>query len=300
MQCEYLGIYATKSYTVESGEIYVGVVEFNKKYPHYGFDDTVTPHWISIGVGEWKTHTEAIITPQDTASEVDFNSNNTGIAMVSPSTASASPQNITANGVGIGETAFLAKIDDTEFNRLNVAVYGTQTVKVSCWLIKDINGDWPSNVPSASTLQNGLEDIYKEQAYVTFDVNINSKIVDYDLDDDGVLDSSGVITPGEEEQAIIDTAYDSTADINIYYVVDYAIDNAATRPPTRIIFIQDFHENLTINVTAHEIGHSLQLLYDLYEDSYNDRLMYGYGISSNPSELIKNEWDTINSTACSF
>jgi hypothetical protein len=82
-----------------------------------------------------------------------------------------------------------------------------------------------------------------------------------------------------------------------YYVFDYEIDNASTLVAQRLTFIQDSHANSPVNITAHEMGHSLNLS-DLYND--NIRLMYGYSDSGNPSELIKNEWDAANSTANSF
>lgn len=281
-------------------KIYIIGVEFEKKYAHYGFDDTVDPHWISAGVNEWKTHTESVITPAGVASEVDFSSDNTNIAIVGPSTASDSPQDIMAIGFAVGETAFKAKVDDGEAKTLNVAVYSTQTVKVTRWMIKDINGNWPTNVPSASALESGLKDIYEEQAYVVYTVTADSKTVDYDTNpEDGDLEV-GDPNLSDEQVAIFESAFDQNADINTYYVVNLSdgvgVAYTVTAPEAEINFIQDSHLNSAVNLTAHEIGHNL----DLVDVTINDRLMYDTESCENPCELIKTEWDDANDKAASF
>lgn len=271
-----------------------------------GFDDTnatSNPPWLSVAVGQTTKVGKARIIPPGQAKEVGFKSSNTGTASVSPATASTSPQVLSVKGVAVGETTIEAFTGmDVMCESLNVAVYQKRTVTVAAFVITPTKrpghpaAGCPKPNPNISKagLQKALNNIW-DQAAIGFTVTkLEKKTVDFDMNENCILDAGTSTSLGPEEQAIVNAAKDLNADINIYYVDDYSIDNASTL--SKLTFIQDSHANMTENITAHEVGHSLGLP-DVADTS---RLMLESSSAANPCFLNKPEWDTSNTVAGTF
>jgi hypothetical protein len=166
----------------------------------------------------------------------------------------------------------------------------------------------PTNVPSQADLKAYLDSVFGKQANVFFNVLPPTNIVvNYDVSpSNGVLNLLRVGISAEAA-AITNLASIGSAPnvINVYYVNSLSVSNVvglvsgATYATRRITFIQDFHLNTNVNVTAHEIGHEMLLQGEVPTDwpGNNDRLMWWQSLSSDPCRLIRREWKTSNQNA---
>lgn len=147
----------------------------------------------------------------------------------------------------------------------------------------------PVNVPSASELQDYLNnEIWGKQANVYVTVARSDFTVNYDLNRDGIL-ANATTGFGSEEEAVRTAAKDANKHVNVYYYNDGSINNAGTL--NQECFIQDYHENSDVNITAHEVGHALGCQ---GESIYVLDVMYSNSLPANPGRVIKADWDAVN------
>jgi hypothetical protein len=165
------------------------------------------------------------------------------------------------------------------------------------------NSATPTNVPTSAELKSYLDTVYGKQANVFITVlSVIDVVTNYDLNTNGVLDISlDDIILSSEQAAITNAAYVSGA-FNIYYV--NAMTNFAgfAYKGYNAAFIQDSHENSSVNITAHEMGHLFGIRYDVgfppKVSGDPDRLMWGDPpLQPNPCRLIRSEWQRVNKTA---
>ena len=157
----------------------------------------------------------------------------------------------------------------------------------------------PQTAPSASDLQQYLNQVFGLQTNTYFYVYTQNYTVNYDLNHDGILQ---IATPpsGDEVSLIRGGARNSTFDFNVYFVydLDYPGDPATTGAAFPQIQNMDtvLQDHSSVNsekmVTAHEIGHLFQLNHPPANDpGMPGRLMNHY-VSG--TVLLKSEWDTMN------
>jgi hypothetical protein len=277
-----------------------------------GFDDE-TPKFVNftypaLSVPQNGTNTVTVnVNPTNIYSQVIFDTFS-GLVTVSPSQASSASQLITVSGstvtsdvmrvLGYGaqnsytNVGAVANVDVLKMKtNLTVAIYGV-TASTSNFP--------PSNVPSTANLVSYLDGLFGEQANVFMTVlPLTNIVVNYDLNRNGALDVGTNGTFGTEQEAITSAAYTSGA-INVYYVNAIAggqINGISYGSPLNVIFIQDSHAQTNVNLTAHEIGHQFgPQMKDVGINTWglDDRLMWGYGIPSNPCRLVRYEWLTVN------
>lgn len=147
----------------------------------------------------------------------------------------------------------------------------------------------PVSVPTAATLESYLNNvIWGKQANAYFTVSRSDKAVNYDLNRNSQCDGN-LTSFTDEETAIINAANDNRADLNVYYVNTYSLADGGTL--FQQSFIGDDHPDSTENITAHEIGHGLGIH---YESTDPMDIMFGPLSSSNPCNVKKSDWDTVN------
>ena len=91
-----------------------------------GFDATNAtsdPPWLSVAEGKTTRVAKAEITPAGNAGSVGFMSGHSGIATVTPATATKSPETLEVTGIARGETLIGAVVNRTLGESFNVAVY---------------------------------------------------------------------------------------------------------------------------------------------------------------------------------
>jgi hypothetical protein len=279
-----------------------------------GFDATDDPPWLSVAVGQSTQVAQALITPAASVGDVDFQSADPNIATVRPATAGSSPQTLQVTGVTAGTTTIDALADGNVLGSLNVAVYEKKALTVAVFVItpqkrhgqpKGKECKKPDPGTTQASLQTRLNNIW-DQAAVQFTVKkfVKEK-VDFDLNNDCRLTLSPSSSDiGQEGEAIIKAVKDPDANINVYYVQDiltpagvsYEISENGVN--SIAIFIRDRHPGInTENITAHEIGHGL----DLDGTTDSTRLMHdGPTNLNNNCFLNKSEWDKSNATAENF
>jgi len=153
----------------------------------------------------------------------------------------------------------------------------------------------PAFDPSAADLESYLNDVWGKQANIYFSVTKSNIQVNYDLDRSNTLahPSLGPAANPAEDNAISTAAKDTSVDFNIYYVFirDQTIGTTnITRGETWTAANGD---NTSLNHTAHEVGHLLSIPESGHSTDQSD-LMYRAGISTNPTRVIKRDWDTVN------
>jgi HEAT repeats/Matrixin len=273
-----------------------------------GFDKTNPDTlWLSVAVGQMTEVAKARISLAVNTSDVTFKSADTSKATVLPAQASDSPQVLQVTGRAAGETQIEARLRDQGpvCSALNVAVFNKPTVRVAVHIITSLRRPKACQIPDPQTTRTQLQAALKEiwdQAVVDFDV-IRFDEFDFNLGGDCKLDVAFSYLP-EEAKNLSDAASDPNASINIFYVpalklVDTLPDgvaNGIAYRKSRIVFIGDFHENSTGNITAHEVGHVLGLNHVPHETS----LMFAKSRSTNPCILRKFEWDVSNGKAHIF
>jgi hypothetical protein len=197
--------------------------------------------------------------------------------------------------------------------------HDTQVIPVGWGIPKDIV---PQDTPSASDLQTYLNQVFGKQANLFFTVTRNDFSANYDIlpKINGILDitESQGARPSAEQKVIEGNASPGV-NFNVFYVADYQGLVTGTAPAdhgsigisyyTRhVAYVRD--TDVTLNVSAHEIGHLLDLGHTdwtflpdaspntagpkyVQDPSPSDRLMFPV-ISGSNTFLIKPEWDIIN------
>jgi hypothetical protein len=197
--------------------------------------------------------------------------------------------------------------------------HDAQVIPVGWGIPKDIA---PTNVPAAADLQTYLNQVFGTQANVYLTVTRSDFSVNYDVTApiNGILDiSEGQGTPPSAEQAVIEDHATSGVTFNIFYVKDYqgipvsgtAADHSSigiAYYPRTLAYVRD--NTVTLDLTAHEIGHLLNLGHTddselpnadsnpacttiIPDPAASKRLMFPT-VSGSNTLLIKPEWDIIN------
>ncbi len=281
-----------------------------------GFDDE-TPRFFpwklpALSVPQNGSNTLTCIThATNVINQIIFKTANTNLATVTPAQATAMTQTVSVAGIATGSA-----ISSTVFSVLGYGAQNSWTVtcaradvdilpkrtNVTVGIYRVIEASMtnnpPINVPTQSELKSYLDDVYGKQANVFFNVlPLTNVIVSYDANSNGALDWS---TNFVGEPFII-FSFARTNGLNVYYV--NALSNATktvlgiTYPTFQATFIQDFHTNSSVNLTAHEIGHALANLRDVGTNNVPgdpDRLMLWEERGDNPCRLIRSEWRDAN------
>jgi hypothetical protein len=148
-----------------------------------------------------------------------------------------------------------------------------------------------ANVPSASSLQAELDDIWGRQANVFCTVTRSDYTVNYDTNRNAKCDAVSGTLAGER-QLIVDAA-GSGADIDVYFVQSYQLGGGSAAASTlgQECFVGDAHDNSPENISAHEIGHALDIDWESTDEI--DVMLY-YGSASDPCNVKKRDWDKVN------
>lgn len=141
-----------------------------------------------------------------------------------------------------------------------------------------------SNAPSSSALESYLNDVWGRQANVFFSVTgSTSRVVNYDLDRDGELDSA------TDDELSITTASAVSNAINLYFVYRLQDDDQGVAiRGGKDAWVSDSAYSAR-NTAAHEIGH----LFNLENSGYPDELMY-QAEEAEPCVITKSESDEAN------
>ena len=192
----------------------------------------------------------------------------------------------------------------TMCSRVNVDILPKRTnVTVAIWAITATAepSTTPTEAPDAGSLKTYLDSVFGKQANVFVTVlPLVSTNVNYDLDTNGFLDVS--IDLFTSEQAAITSVVYLAGAYNVYYVRAFnpssGLNGVSSKFPG-YSFIQDSHENSTVNITAHELAHQFRIGYDIPQDVYGnyDRLMWGSPPVGEPCRLSQSEWQRVNNTA---
>jgi hypothetical protein len=216
---------------------YVGQTDCNSS--DSGFDKTSAtpnPRWLSVAVGQTTQVAQAVITPVEKASDVDFQSADPSRATVSPATATRPLETLSVTGIAVGTpTTIDASVDGNVLESLSVAVYQKRTVTVAAYVINPKHKPEhpkggclkPNPGITKSSLQSALNRIWDQAAIEFIVTRFDEKTVDFDGIDRSTPNCA-VDPPadniGPEEQAIIAKAHDSKADIHVYYVHNVFLD----------------------------------------------------------------------------
>ena len=173
-------------------------------------------------------------------------------------------------------------------NKLQVAVYNPIEYTVGIRSVKLPGGSSPEAL-SNSDVQETLNDIYK-QAVISFTVTTLSEAeVDYDLNDDQLLDiSANTLTPGSEKGVIHPEKIGDNVDYTIYLVTGVSDSNvlgqAALNKNYAFIYDAD------ANKAAHEIGHALGLD---HPEGDADNIMSPYESDRTGTRLRYDQWEIL-------
>ena len=283
-----------------------------------GFDDESAqfsdgqPLALSVPQGGTNTITVAI-NPSSVVTQILFRVTNTVSASVSPSTAATATQVVSVAGLATANAIVMDELDvlgygaqntfTTVCSRVRVDILPKATnVTVAIWAVtaKGEPSTTPTNTPDATTLKTYLDGLFGKQANVFMNVlPLVSTNVNYDLNTNGVLEvETNRNDRASAEQAAITNAVHRAGAFNVYFVKTLSYASGISYQPLSNAFIGDVHVQSNVNISAHEIGHLLELD-DVGQitPASMDRLMWYYDQSSNPCRLIRLEWETANKTA---
>ncbi|HTS17721.1 MAG TPA: right-handed parallel beta-helix repeat-containing protein [Verrucomicrobiae bacterium] len=283
---------------------------------------------LSVPQGGTNTLTVAI-NPASVVGQILFQTTNSTTATASPSSASSATQLVTVAGLATGNSITTNQLIvlgygaqntfTTTCSKVNIDILPQRTnitVALYSVSIKSSTGfvyPGPTNVPSNTELQSYLASLYGTQANVSFTVlPVTNVAVMYDTNENFKLDWNLNSFAGETE-TIYDAAHTSGTNVlNVYYV--NALTNANVIQQAEGVtyyltfhasFIQDTHPSSSVNLTAHELGHSLANLPNTGGlgtsaggvPGFPDQLMWYQDETNNPCRLIQREWEGLNSAA---
>jgi hypothetical protein len=276
----------------------VAIVQFQASSSCSGFDSSTAPVAMMLPAGSTNTARVAIW-PPFAVSRVRMLTRDPSKATISPLIPTSTAQAIVGTGIATGSTladAF-AVGGSTPLSSLLFDIKATTVVPVWIYAVTEASSSIsPQFVPTAGDLQAYFNQIWGRQANVYFSVTASSFAVNYDLDANGKLSVS--TTSAQEMNAILAQVAE-TPGIFVFYVS--ALDSAfsgitfTNQPATDAIFsisfIDDSHSNSSVNITAHEVGHALGIP---DESSDPGDVMYNTGLSSNPCNVKRVDWNEAN------
>jgi hypothetical protein len=280
---------------------------------------------LSVPQGGTNTLT-VVINPASVVGQILFQTTNSTTATASPSSASSATQLVSVAGLATGNSITTNQLVvlgygaqntfTTTCSQVNIDILPQRTnVTVALWAVTATGepGTAPTNVPSNTALQSYLASLYGTQANVSFTVlPVQNITVAYDTNDNSALDWNLFAFAGEV-QIIYNFAHLSGTNVlNVYYVHAMTNETAGIQQASgftyfaqRVTFIQDAHPSSNVNLTAHELGHSLASLPDtggigIIEGAvpgFPDQLMWYNEQTNDPCRLIQREWEAVNSAA---
>jgi hypothetical protein len=283
-----------------------------------GFDDE-TPKFFpgtlpALSVPQAGTNSfNVVINPTNVVGQILFRMTNTLTASVSPSSPASANQLVSVAGLATGSAIAINQFRvlgygaqntfTTICSRVDVDILPKRTnVTVAIYAVNATTTNVPPNdVPTATELTNYLDSVFGKQANVFMTVRpLTNVTVNYDLNGNGKLDYA--LGLSAEQKAITGAVYNAGL-INVYYVRNLTgplplLTAGVSDRPSKTVYIQDFNLSSNVNITAHEIGHVLEL-----EHPNNpgqrvtgnpDRLMWLGDTGHNPCRLVRPEWNTVN------
>jgi hypothetical protein len=281
----------------------------------FGFDDfttyPVSAPWKSLRLSASDV-VDLVTTPSSGASRMYLVSGSTSLLTVSPTTAAGSPQSLTltsisppaSNGETVGVGAHLGAPGGDQLALLHTAAYPltTTTLKLAFRVVHLAGVSSTTQPYTAGALDSYLQDIFfPALAQFTSVTQLADAIIDYDLNHDGVLETS--TTLGQERQVIINNCDNSNFDNVIFLVADGSISWIAGLAAlgSRHGFIIVSKTSNATHTTAHELGHAAFSLkhtsaeaVDEYYDP--DNLMWKYDVPS-AVYLRKDQWHKIHNVS---
>ncbi|MDY0176507.1 MAG: hypothetical protein RBT25_06370 [Lentisphaeria bacterium] len=223
------------AYEVNSSEIYkdevkMGVVKIDFKErsdTKYGYDDgTVDDNpvptsadnlpqkydWVSIDKNMKTTDVDVEITPPAYAQYVHFVASDTEKATCVPTQASSSPQKLTLTGKGIGKSYIQTRLGTTsgaEGVRLNVACYQLAEIKADFYKVKTTTGLVP-DATTAAELESGANEYMKRGVSELELTDKGTSTIDYDDNNNSMLDIDTTVTGGGSEWNKIETGLNAS------------------------------------------------------------------------------------------
>ena len=304
-------------------------VKFQEGTACSAVDDTnVDSTWIMVPMSG--SNNGAKVKIRGNTQDVQFVSEDTTIATVTPAAPTGGNTPITVSGLKSGQitTIDARSISDPSHNyaQMKVVVKPRITKTVDIFRIIDpTNNLTPQTVPDFSALQTYLNNVWGTQSNTYFTVNSRvDKTVHYDLlpspNGDGTLNDMTVFGSDlSEEAAIFNLTHPSgsTSQLQADYINKIGPPIGGTWPAGRQVeglslnagsfsFVEDTPAgpgpyNLRTNISAHELGHAVGT-YDIYEprSKVNNQIMYGdlkAGDPQNPCEVRRCDWSRMNPTA---
>ena len=191
-----------------------------------GFDGMSTPPWLMVPVGG--TNSCLAYTGATSTSSVAFAVIG-GNETVSPTTTTNNPETITVTGANIGSSSHVnygvGSSPICSGTGLGISVKAKQIFTIAYHVITQQSGTTtiaPTNAPSASDLQNYLNQVFGVQTNTFFEVTRTDLSGNYDYwVKNGKLDIAWDDKNLSDEEKVIDTCKDTTKKFNIYYVHDF-------------------------------------------------------------------------------
>ncbi|HPY89220.1 MAG TPA: hypothetical protein PLT23_00740 [Lentisphaeria bacterium] len=330
--------YEVNSSEICKDEVKMGVVKIDFKErsdTKYGYDDgTVDDNpvptsadnppqkydWVSIDKNMKTTDVDVEITPPAYAQYVHFVASDTEKATCVPTQASSSPQKLTLTGKGIGKSYIQTRLGTTsgaEGVRLNVACYQLAEIKADFYKVKTTTGLVP-DATTAAELESGANEYMKRGVSELELTDKGTSTIDYDDDNNSMLDIDTTVTGGGSEWNKIETGLNaSQTGLKLLHVKALCVKIGSTWINASGLAYDDWlivtDASLSKKRTvAHEMLHILDLK-DVGPDGNNtanimyyrssktkyfvgyfkvERVQTGSGTSYNP-EQHESQWDAI-------
>jgi hypothetical protein len=262
--------------------------------------------WLSVPQASNNTVTAAT-TPDTLAPWITFDTDNTGIASVSPTTAASTSSILTIDAVAspdITNTLVNVKFKDVKLASFHADTLPIKTgITVGLYYVTDSNdpATAPTNTASNTDLQTRFNDIYGKQANIFFTVGTEiSTNISYDTDlINGWLDV--INNTFWKEMAEIKNQLLNNNNINVYHVkhirsrVDSTITYGGVAPYNGLhCYISDVHTGSPPYIAAHELGHALG---GLNHARRNTGIMFQQALTNEPCQVFRNEWREMNKQA---